>query len=404
MTRWTRASLGLVGIVLGTGCGGEIAPPGPGHATPTGGGSENGALGPFGAAALGQGAGADAGATVTGPGPFPGLIGSSGGAPPGSGSIGTGSSGAGSDALPPKSQASVVTLAAGQTCPWGMAIDATSVYWTDCGDPTGGNVLKVPKVGGPVVALASGDRLSGIAVDDGNVYWVAGTSEGASGTIMKVPVDGGTPTTLASRPGAPAHVAVDASSVYWIEQMPGAVMKMPRSGGDPVMLASASFGWEIALGETDVFWLGQGLMKVAKAGGTAVSLTSSAFPTLPTQGLAVNATSVYFTSGPPAGTSGVSEIAEGGGTTDVVYASTQSSNGGPIAIDATRAYWADGSNSVYAVRLAGGPATTLAIDQNNVVAIAVDATRVYWLVNGNASTGQGAVMALPLAAIDDGGP
>ena len=42
----------------------------------------------------------------------------------------------------------LVTLASGQVCPWGMAIDATSVYWTTCGDPTGGAVMKVPKVGG----------------------------------------------------------------------------------------------------------------------------------------------------------------------------------------------------------------------------------------------------------------
>ncbi len=92
-----------------------------------------------------------------------------------------------------------------------------------------------------------------------------------------------------------------------------------------------------------------------------------------------------------------------GGATDVVYASSQpSAVGGPIVLDAKRAYWADGSNTVHAVPLAGGAATTLAIDQNNVVAIAVDATRLYWLVNGNASTGQGAVMMLPLSALDDG--
>jgi hypothetical protein len=286
-----------------------------------------------------------------------------------------------------------------------MAIDATSVYWTTCGDPTGGAVLKVPKTGGPIATLATGDRLSGIAVDNSNVYWVAGTSDGSSGTIMKVPTGGGTPTTLISRPGAPSHLAVDASFVYWIEQMPGAVMKMPLSGGAVTTIASASFAFQIALGETDVFWLGQGVTKAPKAGGAAVSLTSSMFPTLPNQGLAVNATSVYFTSGPPAGTSGVSEVPVAGGATEIVYSSPQpSSGGGAITIDATRVYWADGSNSIHTATLAGGVATTLAIGQNNVVAIAVDATRLYWLVNGNASTGQGSVMMLPLSAIAEGGP
>jgi len=116
----------------------------------------------------------------------------------------------------------LVMLASGLTCPWGMAIDATSVYWTTCGDPTGGYVLKVPKAGGEVVTLASGDRLSGIAVDATSVYWVAGTSDASSGAIMKVTVGGGTPKTLATRPGPPAHLALDDSYVYWSEQMGGA--------------------------------------------------------------------------------------------------------------------------------------------------------------------------------------
>jgi hypothetical protein len=50
------------------------------------------------------------------------------------------------------------------------------------------------------------------------------------------------------------------------------------------------------------------------------------------------------------------------------------------------------------VPLSGGTPTTLAIDQNNVVAITVDGSAVYWLVNPNSSTGQGAVMKLSLTA------
>jgi hypothetical protein len=285
-----------------------------------------------------------------------------------------------------------------------MAIDATSVYWTTCGDPTGGYVLKVPKAGGEVVALATGDRLSGIAVDGTSVYWVAGTSDASSGAIMKVPVSGGTPTTLASRPGSPAHLAVDASYVYWGEEpAAGAIMKVSLTGGAPTTVASASFPpWQIALGEADVYWIGQGVMKAPKIGGAAVELTSQ-LPMLPTAGLAVDATNVYFTSGPPGGTSGVSTVPSQGGTATVVYADTSGDFAppGPIAIDATRAYWADGSNGVFCVALGGGAATTLATGQTNVVAITVDETAVYWLVNGNGNPG--GVMKLPLAALDAAG-
>jgi hypothetical protein len=403
-----RALVCFVWMVLGTACGGEVAGGlgAPGDSVGPSSGSHgstspSGApIAPGGAAGQSGAGGVDAGAVSAGPASGPGAVVGSSGAPSGSGSNAPGSSGADSGGPPPKSQAAVVTLASAQTCPWGMAIDATNVYWTDCGDPTGGYVLKVPKAGGEVVTLASGDRLSGIAVDDTNVYWVAGTSDGSSGAIMKVPVGGGTPTTLATRPGAPAHLVVDASYAYWVELVQGVVMKVPLSGGAPVGVASAPSGFQIALGDTDVYWLGgEGLMKAPKAGGTAVGLTSE-FPAFPTASLAVSATDVYFTSGGPSGVNGVSEVPAEGGAVDVLYASAQPTLSGPIAIDATRAYWADGSNSVWTMPLGGGAAITLAVGQNNVVAIAVDAASVYWLVNGNADTGQGSVMRLPLTAFD----
>jgi hypothetical protein len=339
-----------------------------------------------------------------------GTLGAGAPAPIGVGPNGVGSSGTGAGATVSSAagpgQPGLVTLASGQTCPWGMAIDATSVYWTNCGDPTGGNVLKVSKAGGEVVTLASGDRLSGIAVDGTSVYWVAGTSDASSGAIMMLPIGGGTPTTLASRPGTPAHLAVDASYVYWTEQMRSAVLKVSLTGGAPTTVASGSSVWQIALSGADVYWMGQGVMKAPKIGGPAIELTPG-LHMLPTAGLAVDAKNVYFTSGPPGGgTSGVSTVPSQGGSTSIVYANTSGvfSSPGPIAIDATRAYWADGSNAVFCVRLSGGTAITLATGQQQVAAIAVDETAVYWLVNGNASTGRGAVMKFPLAGLDLGGP
>lgn len=160
MTRWTSTSVSLVWIALGVACGGEIAPTGTdpqppsANSGPSNAPSGNGLAAVFGAA--GQGTAAiDAGAVVGGQAPPPGVAGGSGGQPGGIGSFGTGSSAAAPAGPPPKSQVSLVTLAPGQTCPWGMAIDATSVYWTTCGDPTGGAVLRVPKAGGPVETLAT---------------------------------------------------------------------------------------------------------------------------------------------------------------------------------------------------------------------------------------------------------
>jgi hypothetical protein len=104
--------------------------------------------------------------------------------------------------------------------------------------------------------LASGDRLSGIAVDGTHVYWVAGSADASSGAIMGVPVGGGTPTVLASQSGAPANIAVDASYVYWVELNQGEVMKAPLAGGAPMQVASVPSPWQLALGDTAVYWMG----------------------------------------------------------------------------------------------------------------------------------------------------
>jgi hypothetical protein len=75
------------------------------------------------------------------------------------------------------------TLASNQG-PVGIAVDATSVYWTDWTDSGEGTVMKVPIGGGDPTTLASGQSSpSCLAVDETSVYWTAGT--GDDGTVMK---------------------------------------------------------------------------------------------------------------------------------------------------------------------------------------------------------------------------
>ncbi len=114
-----------------------------------------------------------------------------------------------------------ITLASDQDTPAGIAVDATSVYWTTL---TGGTVMKVAKTGGTTVTLASGQRAPyGIAVNASGVYW----TNQSSGAVMTVPPSGGAATTLAAGQATPHAIAVDATNVYWTDYSEcGAVMKL----------------------------------------------------------------------------------------------------------------------------------------------------------------------------------
>jgi len=391
-----RRLCAFVFTVLAAGCGGKFTGgggEGSGSGAPKQAANTNGSAGTFGAASAP--AAEDGGALTDAPSGLPSVVavgGTEGGAAP----IFVGPSSSSMPESPPPSQAHLTTLAWGQICPWGMAVDATSVYWTDCGDPTGGTVQKVSKTGGAIVTLAAGDVLSGITVEGSNVYWVARTDQGSGGAIKSVSVAGGTPMVVAAQSGAPSHIVADASYVYWGDLNGGGVMKAPLGGGAATMVAPAASAFQIALGDTAIFWMDlPGLMTAPKTGGAAMSLASG-FISLPPAGLAVNATTVYFSAGPP-NRAGISDVPIDGGAVSSIASTHASIGGGPIAIDATRVYWADTSGAVYAAPQSGGMATLLAIGQDNVDAIAVDDGAVYWLVNGNGSLG--GVMELPLSAV-----
>jgi hypothetical protein len=169
------------------------------------------------------------------------------------------------------------------------------------------------------------------------------------------------------------------------------VMKVPLTGGAPTTVATANGPWDLTLDASNVYWTSfDGVLSAPKSGGAATSLVGPS-PTLPTAGIAVDSTNLYWGSQSPAG---VSTVPVQGGTPTVVYAETLATAPGPIAIDGASLYWADLSNAVNTGPPGGGTAETLAAGQTEVVAIAADATGVYWLVNGNANPGQGSVVKL----------
>jgi hypothetical protein len=95
-----------------------------------------------------------------------------------------------------KSGGSVTTLADAQACPVRLAVDGNSVYWTNMGTYSGldyeynGAVMRVPIAGGVPTAIApAGDLVVspyGIAVDATNVYWTVQGLGGTNGQIVRI--------------------------------------------------------------------------------------------------------------------------------------------------------------------------------------------------------------------------
>jgi len=99
-----------------------------------------------------------------------------------------------------------VTLASNLLTVSDLVVDANNVYFTSNTD-----LMKVPIAGGSVVTMLSKFGRA-LALDATTIY--TSTANG----IAKVSKSGGTPVTLASGQTLPGRLAVDATSVHWIDE------------------------------------------------------------------------------------------------------------------------------------------------------------------------------------------
>jgi hypothetical protein len=89
-----------------------------------------------------------------------------------------------------------------------------------------------------------------MVVDATSVYWI----NQIDGALMQVPLGGGIPTMLAVATQPDGSIAVNTTSVYWTQV--GGVWKTPLGGGTSTMIASRQQGHgAVAVRGTSVYWL-----------------------------------------------------------------------------------------------------------------------------------------------------
>jgi hypothetical protein len=289
------------------------------------------------------------------------------------------------------------TIASGQNSTKPILVERTNVYLGNWD-----SVARVSLRDGSTITVASDQkRPTDLAVDGTSVYWTNPSRAGSgsfkktlpdfSASVVKAPLDGGLPTVLAVDQKVPWGIAVDSTNVYWTnlsldDLSAGAVMKVPLAGGSPVALASRQrMPTGIAVHGNFVFWTADGKLKrLPVAGGTLVILSP---PDEIVGGeIAVDATNVYcFASHPQSMTAGQQMRGESPDTrllkvpldgAPLTVLATALYGPHALTIDGSSVYWLDGA--VMKVPANGGEVETIGGEEDVISDMAVDATSVYW--------------------------
>jgi hypothetical protein len=178
-------------------------------------------------------------------------------------------------------------LVQGETTPFSVATDGTTVFW---GDRDADTVWSVPVTGGTPVQLMGFKHPFALTVDAQSLYVSGG------GGFVRFNKDGSNPQVLTASM-ALGH-AVGQAHLYYVDQMTSDVVQLSLDGSTPVTLTTAdsrSQTESVAVGGGTVYWdaINEGkIWRLPESGGMP-ELIASGFSSFAS--LAADGTSVYFT-------------------------------------------------------------------------------------------------------------
>jgi hypothetical protein len=274
-------------------------------------------------------------------------------------------------ATTPTAKPTLLVPNANGSLPWGIAVDATQVFW---GMQETGPAMRATLAGGTAAPLGVTSAWT-VAVDATDVY----TADGA-GHIVSCPKSGcaGAPRIVATTQASTMGIAVDATTVYWATTGGASILSAPKAGGATTTLASGGYPYEVALDDANVYWTDNDgpIWKVAKTGGSPIKLADqTTVNSFQPMGIAVDGANVYFDTSDGK----IWQVSKACGGAPLLLASDAGNEPWGLAVDEAAVYYASQQNgTVESVPIGGGCVTTLGSASGGATGVAVDATSVYF--------------------------